>query len=187
MRNAQGLTAGYSGTGAIAIYPLLLRHLRPDAEIWATEIDAASLLHAQDTLRANDIPASSIKVLRADPGGRVLSPLFDRYSNNERNDGRPFDLVICNPPFFSSAEEIRNGTELKAEEAHAAPTAADNELITPGGEVAFVRRMIEESLEANADERSHGPQLTCFTSLIGKYSSLPPLIDGLKRNRVSLQ
>jgi len=36
---------------------------------------------------------------------------------------------------------------IKLETSHAVPTAAQNELITPGGEVKFVSRMIDESLD----------------------------------------
>jgi methyltransferase len=37
---------------------------------------------------------------------------------------------------------------IKIESGHAAPTAAENELITPGGEVMFVCKMIQESLSS---------------------------------------
>ena len=30
-----------------------------------------------------------------------------------------FDITICNPPFFSSAEEMQEGQKLKVESAHA--------------------------------------------------------------------
>jgi methyltransferase len=39
-------------------------------------------------------------------------------------------------------------SDIKIKSGHAAPTAAENELIIPGGEVIFVCKMIEESLSS---------------------------------------
>jgi methyltransferase len=53
---------------------------------------------------------------------------------------------MCNPPFYASQEEMATATGVKAKMSHAAPTAAQNELITLGGEVEFVGKMITESV-----------------------------------------
>lgn len=176
------LTEWYRGTGAVAIYPLLLLNLRPESQICATELDETSYRHARATLRTNSIPETSIQVLQAplaDEGGRILFPLFDPEPPNA------FDLTVCNPPFFVSEEEMQRGTELKAEEAHAAGTAAANELITPGGEVAFVKQMITDSLDAAEVQAQRGAAHAWYTSLIGKYASLQPLVHFLKERNVS--
>lgn len=81
-----------SGTGAVAIYPILLARLRPEAKIVATgqfrsltasrvlaynlaEIDQASYGHARRTVRENGI--DQVDVRRADKAGRILEPLFE--------------------------------------------------------------------------------------------------------------
>lgn len=58
-----------------------------------------------------------------------------------------------------------------------APTAAANELLTPGGEVQFVSQMITESVELR-------DRCQWFTSLIGKFASLKPLVDLLRSHKV---
>jgi methyltransferase len=58
-----------------------------------------------------------------------------------------------------------------------APTAAANELLTPGGEVQFVSQMITESVELQ-------DRCQWFTSLIGKFASLKPLVDLLRGHKV---
>lgn len=182
-RTMGGTSEGNSGTGAVAIYPLLLRYLRPEALICATELDETSVKHAQTTLRANSVPESSIQVMRApnalEKDGRILFPLFEADPPNA------FDLTVCNPPFFASEEEMQRGADLKAEQAHAAGTAAANELITPGGEVAFVRQMMVDSLDAAALQAERGARHAWYTSLIGKYASLQPLVHFLKERCVS--
>jgi 23S rRNA (adenine1618-N6)-methyltransferase len=46
-------------------------------------------------------------------------------------------------------------------------------MVTPGGEVAFITRMIDESL-------AHKENCQWFTSMVGKLSSLTPLIEKLR-------
>lgn len=82
------------------------------------------------------------------------------------------DFTMCNPPFYGSAEEIASSEAGKARLPFAVSmlclpvsrfvhttsstdrrndvrvqvcTGAENEMITPGGEVAFVSRMIQET------------------------------------------
>ncbi|KAL7423922.1 hypothetical protein Q5752_001507 [Cryptotrichosporon argae] len=157
------------GTGHVAIYALLMHRLRPACQVIATELDEASFGHARRTLADNRIEAASIDVRRATDDGRILQPVFD--------DDERYAFTVCNPPFFQSADEEAEGASFKAEPPSAAPTGAHNEQITPGGEVAFIGQMIEESL------------LVCdkcqlFTSLVGKYSSLQPLVDLLRRHEI---
>lgn len=53
---------------------------------------------------------------------------------------------MCNPPFYSSQAEIEQLAGDKDFAPHAVCTGSENEMITQGGEVAFVSRMIEESV-----------------------------------------
>ncbi|KAK4688642.1 U6 snRNA m6A methyltransferase, partial [Tremellales sp. Uapishka_1] len=159
------------GTGASVIYPLLLRHLRPSSQAIATELDDVSYRHALTVLETNAIPATSIEVRLATAAGKIIFPLFD-------DPMYKCTFTLCNPPFFSSMEEMAAGQDIKLDAAHAAPTAATNELITPGGEVAFVRRMIEESMQV---------QQRClwYTSLLGRYASLEPLVEEIRRRKIN--
>jgi 23S rRNA A1618 N6-methylase RlmF len=53
---------------------------------------------------------------------------------------------MCNPPFYASAREMERSAAAKALPPRAVLTASANELLTAGGEVQFVGRMIDESL-----------------------------------------
>ncbi|EIW69642.1 hypothetical protein TREMEDRAFT_30662 [Tremella mesenterica DSM 1558] len=150
------------GTGHVAIYPLLLHRLRPQAKIYGTEIDSVSFEHASETLRKNEIEGSVKLMLRNEKD--MILPL---------NEIGEVDFMICNPPFFGSMNEMEEGQAMKKSGAYGAATGAQVELITPGGEVEFVRRMIDESLQ-------FGEKCSWYTSLIGKYSSLSPLVNHLR-------
>jgi methyltransferase len=113
------------------------------------ECDQDSLKHSQAVLEKNNIPSSAIKLLEAPAKGQILFPLLDTN----------VDITMCNPPFYASRQEMEEGMDIKAVGPHAAPTASSNELITRGGEVAFISQMITESLELR--ERA-----TCVYSMI---------------------
>ncbi|WVQ85337.1 hypothetical protein IAT38_007502 [Cryptococcus sp. DSM 104549] len=165
------------GTGATAVYPILLHRLRPTAVIAATELDEVSFDHALSTLNRNEIPSSSISIFKAPGPTPILFPLLPNDGEPSSED-REWDFTMCNPPFYGSAQEMQESVDLKEKGAHAAPTAANNELITQGGEVAFVFTMITESVKI-------GQRCRWFTSLIGKYSSLRPLVDLLGELKIT--
>ena len=75
-----------------------------------------------------------------DPGdlGRLL------YSAVQT--GKSFTFSMCNPPFFASEEERDAKAAFKPPKLAANPVAA-TDAIVEGGEVGFVSRMIEESME----------------------------------------
>jgi 23S rRNA A1618 N6-methylase RlmF len=74
-----------------------------------------------------------------------------------------FDFTMCNPPFYSSAEDISRSAEFKEFGPNAVRktvlthvrelnkliqvcSGAEVEMITPGGETNFVARIFSESL-----------------------------------------
>lgn len=60
------------------------------------------------------------------------------------DDELEYTFCMCNPPFFDeSGEDVVE----KLKEPRNAFTGTPNELACPGGEVAFVQRIVTESLE----------------------------------------
>ena len=80
---------------------------------------------------------------------------------------------MCNPPFYSSAADLQASAAAKSRPPNSACTGAEVEMITPGGEVGFVSRMIDESKVL--DERCQW-----FTSMLGKASSVEAIIRKAK-------
>jgi 23S rRNA A1618 N6-methylase RlmF len=56
------------------------------------------------------------------------------------------DVVLCNPPFYSNQEHIESLHALKSTPARTSCQASETEMITTGGEVAFVLQYARESL-----------------------------------------
>ncbi|PYA42040.1 23S rRNA (adenine(1618)-N(6))-methyltransferase, partial [Serratia marcescens] len=89
--------------------------------------------------------------------------------------------TLCNPPFHASEQEARASTRRKLHKLGKGEVAAkpvqnfggkNNELWCEGGEEAFVRKMVEESV---------GKANNClwFTSLISKNTTLPAIYHAL--------
>ncbi|GAA5979297.1 hypothetical protein JCM11641_001986 [Rhodosporidiobolus odoratus] len=168
------------GTGASAIYALLACRTYPprtrpstsaaprQLRMLATDIDSRSLSSAERNIARNKL-GDRIKLFEAN--GEILPP--ELLDGEER-----IDFTMCNPPFYSSSTEISASLAAKKLEPFAVCTGSSNELLTEGGEVAFVSRMIEESLDLGKQK------IRWFTSLLGKFSSISPLITLLKQRDI---
>jgi 23S rRNA (adenine1618-N6)-methyltransferase len=80
---------------------------------------------------------------------------------------------MCNPPFYESKTEMLTSAAAKQRPPFTACTGSENEMVTPGGEIAFVSRMIDESLILQ-------DRVQWYTSMLGKFSSLPTLVQKLR-------
>lgn len=88
------------------------------------------------------------------------------------------DFTMCNPPFYESAEEMLASAKAKQRPPLSACTGAEVEMVTPGGEVAFVSRMIQESLTLR-------DRVEWYTSMLGKIASVSVIVEKLKSVGVS--
>ena len=93
--------------------------------------------------------------------------------------GEHFDLTMCNPPFHGSAAEAAEGTQRKLRNLGGKKSGLNfggkaNELWCEGGELGFIRRMIEESAEFAA-------QCGWFTTLVSKSEHVGPLEKTLRK------
>lgn len=166
------------GTGANCIYPLLGAS-EYGWQFVAADINVASLNNAQAILDANPKLAAQI-CLRLQPSGNSI------FKGVLRED-EWFDLSMCNPPFHTSLAEAREGTQRKwqnlGKHAETGPTPAlnfggqDAELWCPGGEQAFIGRMIKESAQI-------ATRCFWFTTLVSKSDSLPAIYAALKQVKV---
>ncbi|GJN93782.1 hypothetical protein Rhopal_006840-T1 [Rhodotorula paludigena] len=84
--------------------------------------------------------AETISVMQVDARGAIFSPEVVTSVNF-------IDFTMCNPPFYGSQDEIDASLAGKQLEPFAVCTGADNEMVTDGGEVVFVSRMVKESVE----------------------------------------
>ena len=162
------------GTGANCIYPLL-GHIDYGWQFVGSDIDPQALAAAQRNLVANGLD-QAIEL-------RLQSQRTQIFRGLLRADER-FHLTLCNPPFHASASEAHSGSRRKwrnlgkLDPSRQLPAlnfgGQHNELWCPGGELAFIQQMIEES-------REHAAQVQWFSCLVSKAGNLPLLHARLRQ------
>ncbi|KAL8797309.1 MAG: hypothetical protein Q9195_000463 [Heterodermia aff. obscurata] len=145
----------------------LSSYIRPSLTVHE-DIDDENLHYARENIVANNFQ-SRIRPLKTKPDG-LLIPLAELGLDS-------IDFTICNPPFYSSASELLASAAAKSRPPHSACTGAEIEMVVPGGEVAFVSRMIDESVLLKK-------QVQWYTSMLGKASSISEVVERLKTVKV---
>ncbi|SDA05384.1 BZ3501_MvSof-1269-A2-R1_Chr12-1g03368 [Microbotryum saponariae] len=133
------------GTGASAIYALLVAKMQADAFVYGSELDEHSQSCAIRNVNANNLTAR-VQVVCSTREEDLLFPK-ETWADNE------LDFTMCNPPFYESEVEIRALATEKDGKPSAVCTGASNEMVTQGGEIEFVGRMIEESVRLGSHIR----------------------------------
>ncbi|EPE10930.1 hypothetical protein F503_06025 [Ophiostoma piceae UAMH 11346] len=178
------------GTGASCIYPLLACAQHADWQFVATDIDEKSLGYARANVGRNSLQ-NRIKVVRRTTED-TLVPIEQAGGSHGVTNGLPQTLsfVMMNPPFYSSAAEMEASASAKEQPPHTACTGAPVEMVYDGqggddsgsdaqGEVAFVGRMMTESLQL-------GGRVGWYTAMVGKLSSLVTLVERLRSPEVGV-
>jgi 23S rRNA (adenine1618-N6)-methyltransferase len=162
------------GTGANCIYPLIGASEYGWSFVGA-EVDPVAWRWAQKTVAANASVAGLIECRLQKSAAACYRGMIQ--------PGEHFDLTLCNPPFHGSAAEAAEGTQRKLRNLGGKKSGLNfggkaNELWCEGGELGFIRRMIEESAEFAA-------QCGWFTTLVSKSEHLPRLEQALRRVKVA--
>lgn len=162
------------GVGANCIYPLL-GNREYGWRFLGADIAPQAIASAQTIVKANPGLGEQIELRLQPDAGHVFKGLL-------RPDER-FELTLCNPPFHASADEATSGSKRKwrnlgkLDPKRKLPVlnfgGQAAELWCPGGEAAFVARLIRESAE-------HREQVLWFSTLISKSGNLPGVYTALK-------
>lgn len=160
------------GVGANCIYPII-GHQEYGWEFVGSDVDPGAIKSAKAIISANP---------------QLVKVVSCRQQNNKQHifkglvkTGELFDFTLCNPPFHASAAEAQSGSQRKLQnlgknkgkETILNFGGQSSELWYEGGEVSFIRKMIEESADI-AD------QCLWFSSLVSKSANLPFIYNALK-------
>lgn len=161
------------GTGANLVYPLIA-HQSYGWEMLGTDIDQKSLDNAQKILDENPAISENIQL--------KLQTDSQYIFKNILNSQDKFTFSMCNPPFHDSEESAIKGNLRKTKNLHKSKIQKPNlnfggqqaELWCEGGEIAFISKMIEESV-------LYSSQILWFTCLVSKKENLFKLTSLLKK------
>jgi len=160
---------------------------------YASDVDPVVLQQAEENVRRNSLEGR-IHLVLANLVGDVFKPIVEAAGS-----GAEFAFTMCNPPFFDPEEcgekfpvysngtgSVTNARDSRHVDRRGAPwsttEARPREVSTQGGEVDFVRRIIQESVV-------HRDRIRIFTTMIGRRASWWPVskmlddLDGQVKQR----
>ncbi len=161
------------GSGANCIYPIL----GVSAYGWnftASDIDETSIENINKLISQNDILKDKITA--------VLQPNIHDIFKGIIKENDYFHFTMCNPPFHSSQEDALKGSRRKVKNLKGIDTkepllnfaGQSNELWCKGGEIAFIKKMIKQSVD-------YKKQVLYFSTLVSKQENLKTIYKLLKR------
>jgi 23S rRNA (adenine1618-N6)-methyltransferase len=163
------------GVGANCVYPII----GASAYGWdfvGSEIDPIAIQSANNIIVSNPSLSGKIECRLQASSAHIFKGIIkaDEF----------FDVSICNPPFHASLAEATAGNQRKVKNlggknAHNTLNfgGKSSELWCEGGEVSFIRKMIEESTTIPN-------QCRWFTSLVSKKENLPSIYHALEKAKV---
>ncbi|GAB4838493.1 hypothetical protein Ancab_028038 [Ancistrocladus abbreviatus] len=152
----------------------------------AGKAENSGLAHAEDKLGNGELinGEDRVDLSQIRDGTGVLLKSTDGHSAvNQRycgppillgvvKDGEMFDFCMCNPPFFESMVEAGLNPKTSC-------GGTPEEMVCPGGERAFICRIIEDSVITRESFR-------WYTSMVGKKSNLKYLVSKLREVGVTI-
>jgi 23S rRNA (adenine1618-N6)-methyltransferase len=134
-----------------------------------SDIDTHSLNHAQRNVDANKL-SERIELTQTTPSDPLI-PL-DKLGVSR------LDFVMCNPPFYSSEEDMSRAYYGKELPPSAVCTGSTNEMICEGGDVGFVSRILAESLVLRE-------RVQWYSSMLGRLASAQQLVAKLREHCIT--
>ncbi|MDC1175666.1 RlmF-related methyltransferase, partial [Bacteriovoracaceae bacterium] len=147
-----------------------------------SDIDTNAINHAKTILAANKTLKKNIKTRFQATQDNIFKDLVKPEEK--------FDFTMCNPPFYSSLKEANHASDRKVKNLNANkekkghPPVKEGkpsnfggvkaELWCPGGETAFIKKMINESTEFKK-------QCGWFTTLVSNKENLVEFTELLKK------
>lgn len=162
------------GVGANCVYPII-GYQSYGWSFVGTDVDAKALETAGQIVQTNPELKDFIECRLQKSSSDIFKGII--------NETEKFDFTMCNPPFHASLAEANQGTQRKWKNLGRDRSKQGNtlnfggqqaELWYPGGEQAFILKMIDQS-------KDFATQCRWFTSLVSKKTTLPALYQNLKK------
>jgi len=165
------------GTGSSCIYPII-GNREYGWSFVGIDIDPVSIKSAEQIISLNPVLKNEIEI-RHQPDPNAI---FENVISKDEY----FDVVVCNPPFHSSAAEALAATKRKLKNLKGGSVdqpvlnfgGQEKELWTEGGEEKIISNMIRES-------RHFATSCFWFTTLLSKQSIHKKILGVLKKTAVT--
>jgi 23S rRNA (adenine1618-N6)-methyltransferase len=161
------------GVGANCVYPLIANS-EYGWSVVGSDIDVTAIDNATKIIKENSLE-SFIKIRHQDDKNKFFENIIKKDEF--------FHIVVCNPPFNTSAEESaqvseRKNRNLGIKKGNQNFGGQSTELWYEGGEAAFILKMIQESV-------AYQKNCLWFSSLVSRSVTLPLVYEELKKRNVA--
>ncbi|XP_022915811.2 U6 small nuclear RNA (adenine-(43)-N(6))-methyltransferase [Onthophagus taurus] len=153
------------GTGGSCIYPLLASR-KNNWKMIGTDSNSVNFKYASANVAKNNL-GENIKVIQVS-GENTLTELLEK-------DNLLYTFCMCNPPFFSGVNDLYKSRNPNRKKPNNGFCASSHEIITDGGELDFVQKIILES-------HNFKDRIKIFSSMLGIKRNLKQLIHVLKQS-----
>ncbi len=163
------------GVGANCIYPILGAKIN-GWKMVGSDINLDSVSYARKNIASNSNLKDYIEIRHQENNANIFRGIIQSEDY--------FHFTMCNPPFHSSPEEAKKGTQRKLNNLSRSDKTIiplelnfggqANELWCNGGEALFIKRMIKQSTDFKN-------QVGWFTSLVSKKENLPKIYKQLNK------
>ena len=165
------------GCGPSAIYELLGARLYPNWNFIGTDTDSQAVAIARGLVISNSLK-HRVKIKRTLSSAPLLDTAIWDSEKGTETALPPPNLVICNPPFFDTADaEIEIVEPEPREQSNTERAGTSNQMNTKGGEVEFVKRMARDSVKVAST-------IGVFSSLIGVGRDVEKVEKYLKSDEI---
>lgn len=159
------------GTGASCIYPLLGTRVFNDKEalFYGTDSNLTSIEIATENVQRNNLE-DRIKLFHVDKNEFIPKRIFDLMPNDE------IDALICNPPFYSSIQEMENGSKIKGMSLPLSKnemTFSNEFIYENGGDLGFAKAIFSDSLY-------YQTRIRWYSVMFGKKASFTQFLQLLR-------
>ena len=166
------------GVGANCIYPII-GHSAYGWSFIGADIDLIAIQSAKNIIASNPSLKNKIEIRQQENKEHIFESVIQEED--------VIDLTICNPPFHTSLQEAqasnrRKVSNLKKEKVTKANLnfgGQSNELWYEGGEVAFIKKMIQES-------KQFATACFWFSTLVSKKTTLKGMYQALKNEKATI-
>ncbi|CAB3380503.1 Hypothetical predicted protein [Cloeon dipterum] len=155
------------GTGASCVYPLLAAR-KNGWRMTATDIREESVKVAEENVKGNNLE-DLISIVKVEDEQKILVGVLPEGKTT-------YDFCMCNPPFFRSDSETNSMSKSRTilrDPPKNGFSGAKAELVAPGGELEFVRRII-------ADSKLLLTKIRIYTSMVGHKNNANELVKELQ-------
>ncbi|MEA3354795.1 MAG: 23S rRNA (adenine(1618)-N(6))-methyltransferase RlmF [Campylobacterota bacterium] len=167
------------GSGANCIYPILGVAIY-NWDFTASDIDPKSIENIKNLISKNKILKNKITPFLQENIHHIFKGVIGKDDK--------YHFTMCNPPFHlsqgdaikASKRKVKNLTGIEQKNPQLNFAGVSNELWCKGGELAFIKKMIKQSVE-------YKENVTYFSTLVSKQENLKTIYKLLKRFEASVK